>query len=85
MVYVTLRIEPELCGPLSVGTVKIIRLISEHLGIGLAVALGYVDRCVFEAEELDIPAPSAAAAARLLSAISALPPSPRVVASVRSV
>jgi len=81
---VKLRIEPELCGAMSIGTVRVVKLLTEHLELRLEAALNYVDRCVFSAEEVDIPAPSAEAAARFVAAVSCLPPVPNVVASAGS-
>jgi hypothetical protein len=83
MASVKLRIEPELCGAMSIGTGRVVKLLAQHLELGLEVALNYVDRCVFSAEEVDIPAPSAAAA-RFISAVSRLPPVPNVVARAGS-
>jgi hypothetical protein len=79
-----LRIEPELCGPFSVGTVAVIELVREHFELGLGSAAAYVNRCVFDGETVDIPAPSTLAAARFLIAIAGLPPVPRVVATLKS-
>ena len=84
MVSVKLRIEPELCGAMSIGTVRVVRLLAQHLELALEESLNYVDRCVFSAEEVDIPAPSADAAARFVSAVSRLPPVPNVVARAGS-
>lgn len=84
MANVKLRIEPELCGAMSIGTGRVVRLLTRHLELGLEESLNYVDRCVFSAEEVDIPAPSAEAAARFVSAVSSLPPVPNVVARVGS-
>lgn len=79
-----LSIEPELCGPISVGTVAVVKLVSEHLGVSLREAMALVDRCVFDSEEIEIDAPSSDAATRLVDAIAALPAHPRVHADVRA-
>ena len=85
MPTVTLYIEPELCGPMSIGTVAVIKLVMQHLALGPREASEYVDRCVFEGNaEVHIPAPSAEAAARFIAAVAALPAVPRVVAGFRS-
>jgi hypothetical protein len=81
---VTLRIEPEFCGPMSIGTVAVVKLVAEHFALSFSSAMDYVDRCVFVGEEVGIPAPSLAAAQRFVVAVLALPPVPRVVASVIS-
>jgi hypothetical protein len=81
-VSVVLRIEPELCGPISIGTVSVIRLVSEHLELSLSGAMRYVDRCVFEGEQVHIPAPSEVAAENFVVAIRELARTPRVEAIV---
>jgi hypothetical protein len=58
-VSVVLRIEPELCGPISIGTVSVIQLVAKHLELSLSVAKRSVDRCVFEGEQVHIPAGTA--------------------------
>jgi hypothetical protein len=82
MATVTLRIEPELCGPMSIGTVAVVKLVAEHFALGFSTAIAYVDRCVFEGQGVDIPAQSLTAAERFVVAVQALPRVPRVVASV---
>jgi len=84
MAAVTLRIEPELCGPMSIGTVAIVKLVAEHFALSIPHAIEYVERCVFDGEEVHIPASSRAAAERFVARVLALPPVPRVVASVRA-
>lgn len=78
MTTVRLSIEPELCGPVSVGTVTVIKLLCDHLRVSLAEAKGYVDRCVFDGEEVELTAPSAEAAAQLVAALAKLPARPCV-------
>jgi hypothetical protein len=82
MSSVRLSIEPELCGPVSVGTVRVIRLVSEHAHLALGEAMGFVDRCVFEGETVSIPTPSLEDAASLVRALSSLPAVPKIEASV---
>jgi hypothetical protein len=84
MASITLRIEAQLCGPMSIGTVRVIKLALRYLALDLSAAIGFVDRCVFGGEEVEIPAPSAARAAQFVAAIEALPPVPRVEARVRA-
>jgi hypothetical protein len=78
MVAVTLRIEGEFCGPLSVGTVSAIKVVAECLGVGLAAAKEFVDRSVFQGQVVCIPAPSIEAANRFIREMSALPSVPRM-------
>jgi hypothetical protein len=80
---VTLRlaIEAELCGPISIGTVAVIRLVREHFALSLGDAVAVVNRCVFEEEQVVIDV-SPEAAERFLRAIRALPASPRVWATI---
>ena len=82
MTAVHLAIEPDLCGPVSVGTVAVIKALSAHLGLDLAAAEAAVSRCAFEAEPVVIRAPSRAAAQALLCTLAGLPIAPRVRATV---
>jgi hypothetical protein len=84
MVSVLLQIEPDLCGPFSLGTVAVIKLVQRHFELGLDEAAEYVNRCVFAGETVAIPVPEAEAAARFVAAIRALPAVPSVVARVVS-
>ncbi|GMV14391.1 MAG: hypothetical protein HS104_19680 [Polyangiaceae bacterium] len=80
MSCVRLSIEPDLCGPVSVGTVKVIRVVERTLELSLGEALRYVNRSVFDGETVCIPAPSPAAAAACVAELDAL----RTGASVRA-
>jgi len=82
MTVITLTIEGDLCGPMSVGTVAVIRAIAKHLELSLAEANEFVDRCVFERQKVSLPAPTRAAAEALLSAFAQLPAAPRIRASI---
>jgi len=82
MTEVILRIEGDLCGPMSVGTVAVIRAIEKHLGLSLAQANDFVDRCVFEREQVALPAPTRACAQALLAAFARLPAAGRIHASI---
>ncbi len=82
MSAVQLSIRAELCGPVSVGTVKVIRLISHHGHLGLSAAKNFVDRCVFDGETVSIPMPSREDASLLVQALSSLPDVPRIEATV---
>lgn len=50
MATVHLRVEPASCGPASVGTVGLVKLVRQRFGLSLAEAKGYVGRCVFGGE-----------------------------------
>jgi hypothetical protein len=82
MSAVRLSIEPQFCGTVSVGTVRVIRLVSQHAHLALAEATGFVDRCVFDGETVSIPTPSPEDAASLVRALSSLPEVPKVDAFV---
>ncbi|MBK7580025.1 MAG: hypothetical protein IPI67_07435 [Myxococcales bacterium] len=69
---VTLRIEPDLCGPVSVGTVAVIRTLMSHLGLSLGEALAHVNHAVFDGEHVTIESPSREAAQACVSALSKL-------------
>lgn len=83
MISVRISIEPQLCGPVSVGTVAVIKLVRDHLGVSLAEAMSCVDRCVFDGEAVELGAPSSHAAARFVESVAALPAYPRVRAEIR--
>jgi hypothetical protein len=82
MSAVRLSIKAELCGEVSVGTVRVIRLVSQHARVALSEAMGLVDRCVFDGETVLIPMPSSEDASLLVRALSALPAVPKIEASV---
>jgi len=82
MIRIVLTIEGELCGPMSIGTVAVIRAIEKHLRLSLAEANQLVDRCVFEREKVTLPAPTRAAAEALLAEFGHLPAAPRIHASI---
>jgi hypothetical protein len=46
---------PELCGPVSVGTIDLIKIIRDQCNLGLAEAKAYVDDAVFGGEIVEIP------------------------------
>jgi hypothetical protein len=73
MVEVVLSIEPDLCGPFSVGTVGVIRLLSRELDLELFEACEYVNRCVFDGETVVIPAPSEASARKVVDLLTRHP------------
>ncbi|MFO0568456.1 MAG: hypothetical protein U0263_22530 [Polyangiaceae bacterium] len=62
MPSVHLRIEPDLVGPVSVGTVRVIRALADGLGLELQEAAAHVERAAFEGETLVLPARSEAEA-----------------------
>jgi len=82
MHQIELTIDGDLCGPMSIGTVAVIRAIQKHLGLPLAEANEYVDRCVFEGEKVTLPAATRAAAEALLAEFEQLPAAPRIHASI---
>jgi hypothetical protein len=82
MTQVVLTIEGELCGPMSIGTVAVIRAIAKHLGLSLAEANRCVDRCVFEGEQITLSAPTQLAAEALLAEFARLPAAQRIHASL---
>ena len=82
MTAVRISIQPQFCGPLSIGTVQVIRLVSQHAGIALREAMVLVDRCVFEGETVSIPTPSLQEAELLIRALRSLPAVPRIDAAL---
>jgi hypothetical protein len=69
-------------GPVSVGTVEIIRLVSHHAQLPLPEAKRLVDRCVFDGEAVPIPTRSSEGAASLVRALASLQGVPKVDASI---
>jgi ribosomal protein L7/L12 len=69
---VHLRVEPVFCGPASIGTVELIKLVRERFGLSLAEAKAYVDRCVFDGETIALFAPTSELAAAFAREVGAL-------------
>jgi hypothetical protein len=82
MVLVTLSVEPDLCGPVSVGTVCLVKLLAEWLELPLAQSVSAVDRCVFEGDSLRVRFSSPDLARRLLRQLSELPLANRINATL---
>ena len=82
MATVRLRIEADLCGPVSVGTVRVIRLLSERLGLPLSEAEALVDACVFEGREVQIEVPTSGLARDLIEALAQTQAGPRIHAAI---
>jgi len=78
MPSVTLSIQADLCGPVSVGTLGVIRVLERELGLSLGDALSFVNRTAFDAETVRVPAPSLAAARACVAALAALRTGARV-------
>jgi hypothetical protein len=73
-----------MCGPVSIGTVAVIRLVSRHAHVGLAEAANFVDRCVFDGQTISIPISSAEEAELLVRALRSLPAIPKIEAVVEA-
>lgn len=73
MASIVLSIEADLCGPFSVGTVRVIQSLQRELGLGLDEAADYVNRCVFDGETVEIPAPTLEAAERTIALLATHP------------
>jgi hypothetical protein len=82
MTPLVLAIDGDCCGPLSVGTVAVIRALAKHLELSLSEATELVNRCVFDGERVSLAAPTRSAAHALLAEFSRLPAAPRVHASL---
>jgi hypothetical protein len=78
MATVTLAIQARLCGPVSFGTVDVIKAVQAHTGLGLGDAKALVDRCVFDGETVTIPDLSDTSASALVTALRALPDAPPI-------
>ncbi len=84
MSILELTIEAELCGPISMGTVAVVRALMTHSGLPLQAAVSLVDRCTFAGERVAIRMPSSSAAEALLSALQRIPAAPRIRAAIQS-
>jgi hypothetical protein len=84
MPILELTIEAELCGPLSMGTVAVVRALLEHSDLALEAAITLVDRCTFEGERVALALPSKASAEALLAALQSIPDAPRIRATITS-
>jgi hypothetical protein len=84
MPILELTIEAELCGPISVGTVAVVRALLEHADLPLEAAVALVDRCTFDGERVAVVLPSSAAAEALLSALERVAAAPRIHAAITS-
>lgn len=82
MPILRIRIEPEFCGPVSVGTIAPVKVLCEELGIRLGEAKEYIDRCVFGGETVDIEVESAELARSIADKLNATPPPAKVCAEV---
>ena len=82
MATINLTIEPEFCGPISMGTVAVIRALVAHLSLPVDEAEALVDRCVTAGEQVAIPAPTRLAAEALLAALQRVPAAPRIHATL---
>ena len=82
MTTISFSIQPDLCGPNSVGTVGVIRALMSHLWLSVDEAEALVNRCVFDGEQVEIAAPSHAVAEALLAAWRLTPAAARISASI---
>ena len=78
MATLTLSIEADLCGPISIGTVGVIRALMAHLGCSISEAEALVDRCVFNGESVVIELPTRTTATALVAALSLTAAAPRI-------
>ncbi len=73
MPVIRITIEPEFLGPVSVGTITPIKVLRDQLGLPLAVAKRFIDRAVFEGEEVEIPVDTLAKATAVADALRNTP------------
>jgi hypothetical protein len=82
MPVIEMTIEAEFCGPVSMGTVAVVRALMTHADLPMEQAVALVDRCTFAAERVVVPVPSHARALALLAALQRVPAAPRIRASL---
>ncbi|MDF7809559.1 hypothetical protein P4E94_19130 [Pontiellaceae bacterium B12219] len=67
-----MKIKPVFSGPMSVGTIELIKLLRERLSLSLREAKTFVDSCVFDNQEISIPVPEGIDAHKIISEIQEL-------------
>ena len=67
-----ISVDPKFCGPVSLGTVDLIKIVRERCSFGLAEAKRYIDDAVFGGEIVDIPLPAETDGSALADEIRAL-------------
>lgn len=72
MPTLVLSVDPVFCGPMSVGTIELIRLLQSRFNFSLSVAKSYVDRCVFDGEAVSIEVASQGEAEETAELVSKL-------------
>ncbi|MBK1856590.1 hypothetical protein JO972_16620 [Verrucomicrobiaceae bacterium 5K15] len=77
-------VDPKFCGPVSIGTLDLIRLIMDRCCLGLGDAKSLVDRAVFDGETVELHVPRDCDAANLLEDMKNLDGPARVNAEVVS-
>ncbi|MFO0552311.1 MAG: hypothetical protein U0271_28245 [Polyangiaceae bacterium] len=82
MAQVNISIEGRFLGPMSVGTVSVVRLIQQHTGLSLREAKALVDRAVFEGQRIEIRFEKFVAARRFATAVRELMAPPIKVVEV---
>ena len=73
-----LSIQARRCGPVSAGTVDVIKAVRLHAGVALPEAKALVDRCGLEGETATIPALSDLAANAPVAKLRQLPDAPPI-------
>jgi len=81
---ITLSIKAKRLGPASAGTLEVIQILARHLALSLREAKGYVDRCVFDGEDVHIPVEDLADAQRLVDAIHEVHHTPELSAKIEA-
>ena len=77
-----ISVTPEFWGPVSVGTVGLIKLVRERCNLGLAEAKGYIDNAVFGGEVVEIPLSEDIDAPALIHEIETLEPPAAIIAEL---
>ena len=82
MTTISVSIEADLCGPVSVGTVGVIKALMSHLDLDVNEAQELISRCVFDGERIEVAVPSREVAEALLAAWSRTPAAARINATI---
>lgn len=69
---IILTVDPKFCGPVSVGTIGLIKLVQKSFDLGLAEAKSLVDKAVFGGEIVEIQIPEHCKGSEIISEIELL-------------
>jgi hypothetical protein len=81
-VKLELSVKDTLEGPISIGTVTLIRVIQKNFGLGLAEAKNLIDKAVFGGETIEVVIPNGLNVERMISEIAQIETSGEICTKV---